>query len=195
MSQIGDMCQACPHLDLPMFPVQVQSPVIYLHCWFCVVASVIEWSGYTLIPGRAGSFTVLEHKTIRLCLLSNMLHIYLSSSFTIINVHTVYIYNYSFKVTSNKIHTYNSMHIGIVHSDVHLVLQFQVLLIPLFPFPVYSSLTNAWSRCQVPLSILGANNSTQAFDIYALSINNKNKNKRIKMSFMYHPRTQYEWNK
>ena len=42
---------------------------------------------YTLLSlETAGSFTVLEHKTRRLWLLSNMLHIYVSS-FTIIKIH------------------------------------------------------------------------------------------------------------
>ena len=85
-----------------------------------------------------------------------------SSSFTIINVHTVtanisvtihikspftvYIYNYSFKVTSNEnIHIYSSMCIMVVHGDVHLSSSVpQVALLLFYPFSIYSSLTIEW---------------------------------------------------
>ena len=59
------------------------STYLPMYCFKCAQdtvkhgTSVIEWSGYTLIQMETGSFTVLEHKTVRLCLLSDMLLIFI----------------------------------------------------------------------------------------------------------------------
>ena len=104
-------------------------------------------------------FYCIEHKT-RTLVCCQIYCIYIHPSlFTIINVHTVaaninvtvhiksvftvYIYIYSFKVTSNEnVHTYSPMSIVVVHSDVNLsssVPSFPSLLF--FPLSIYSSLT------------------------------------------------------
>ena len=81
----------------------------------------IEWSLYTLIALETGSFTVLNTELEDILVIKIVGYIH--------QVHTVAsklqfilkISIYSFKVTSNEnMHTYSSMCIVVVHSDVHL---------------------------------------------------------------------------
>ena len=90
-----------------------------------------------------GSFTVSEHKTLRFVCLLFVKYVIQSSFTNTTNVNvtahiklalTVYIY--SFKVKSNKILTYSSVCIVVVHIDVHLsssVPSFSIYKFLLFP--------------------------------------------------------------
>ena len=79
---------------------------------YCNLNCGIEWSGYTLIPLQTGSFTVLNTKLEDLFVVKYVAYIFIQvhsqlSVLQFISIAlTVYIYSYSFKVTSNKKHTY-----------------------------------------------------------------------------------------
>ena len=109
----------------------------------------MEWVHFNTPRNRV--FHCIEHKTRRL-VCCHICCIYIHPcSFTIINVHTaaaninvsfhiksaftVYIYIYSFKVTSNEnINTYRSMCMVVGHCDVHLSSSVPSFP-PLFPLP------------------------------------------------------------
>ena len=126
----------------------------------------MEWVHSNMTGNRFFLYLNTKHET---CLLPKMSHMYFQSSLTncsysytninvtvhiksAINVHTVVANinvtvhinkHQQFIITSNKRPTYSSMCIVVVHSVVHLSssVPSSSMILPLFPFPIYSILT------------------------------------------------------
>ena len=103
----------------------------------------MEWV-HPNTTGTPGSFTVSEHKT-KILFACQMLLIFIKvhsqlNQFQCYS-HIKIVHNNSFKVTSNKIHTYIQFNVQ-VQSAVHLVvLSSCSSKFPFFPFPIYSIYT------------------------------------------------------
>ena len=110
------------------------------NCEFSRYNCVIEWSFVHSNNTGKRFFYCIEHKTRRLSCCQDY-WLYSSNSYSCINVtvhiksaFTVYIYIYSSRVTSNEnIHTYSSVCIVEVHSDVHLSSSVPIFSLLFFP--------------------------------------------------------------